>query len=579
MGLTTPGFRQEPGGGARADQRRPGSSPSIRQPSSDKNDRPASVAQLFVRDVTRDYVAKIARIPFTIGRREGNDLRLAGAEVSREHAEIVLDAAGYRLVDRGSSYGTFVNDQQVTEHVLAQGDRIRLGRGGGAELVFGLEATPSFPRDATSDPITDLRHLAALLEGLRALGPGHVLHEVLVHVLDSAIALSGAERGFIMLSSRDGDLRFAVGRTQGRETLDDETFPTSLKIPEAALETGEIQVVTDLQEEAHATDHMRTRSLGIRYVLCVPLHATRFTEGSGSAPAPRRIGVLYLDSQSSGRLLSETVRQFLTALAAEAALAIDNARLYREAEEKARMDRDMSYAVEIQRMLLPKITVELPFVEAAAASWPCGSVGGDFYDYFVQEGHCLSFTLGDVAGKGPSAALLSALLQGMFSIAAPGCTSPSAVVSNVNIALCERGIEARFATLFYGGIDPGGRLLYCNAGHNPPFLLGAGGVRRLEEGGPIVGVFDAATYREGLVTLSPGDRLVIFSDGVSEALSQSGEEFGDARILEILESVCAGPGSLDPTKLVNCLIDSVEAFAEGAPRSDDITAMVVRYRG
>lgn len=579
MGLTTPGFRQEPSSGARADRRRPGSSPSVPPPSFGKNDKPASVAQLFVRDVTRDYVAKIARTPFTIGRREGNDLRLGGAEVSREHAEIVLDEAGYRLVDRGSSYGTFVNDQQVFDHVLAQGDRIRLGRGGGADLVFGLEATPSLPRDSTSDPITDLRHLATLLEGLRALGPGHVLHEVLVHVLDSAVALSGAERGFIMLSSRDGDLRYAVGRTQGRETLDDETFPTSLKVPEAALETGEIQVVTDLQEEGQATDHVRTRSLGIRYVLCIPLHAARFAEGSGSAPAPRRIGVLYLDSRSAGRLLSDTVRQFLTTLAAEAALAIENARLYRESEEKARMDREMRIAVDIQCMLLPKIAVELPFVEAAAASSPCRSVGGDFYDYFVQDQHCLSFTLGDVAGKGPSAALLSALLQGMFSIAAPGCTSPSAVVSRVNAALCERGIESRFATLFFGGIDPGGRFLYCNAGHNPPFLLGASGVSRLEEGGPIVGVFDTATYQEGLVTLSPGDRLVIFSDGVSEALSQSGEEFGDARILEMLESVCAEPGAFDPTTLVERLIAAVQAFAEGGQQSDDITAMVVRYRG
>jgi sigma-B regulation protein RsbU (phosphoserine phosphatase) len=230
-------------------------------------------------------------------------------------------------------------------------------------------------------------------------------------------------------------------------------------------------------------------------------------------------------------------------------------------------------------MLLPKVSVDLPFVEAAAASLPCRSVGGDFYDCFVQEDDCFAFTLGDVAGKGPSAALLSALLQGMLSIAAPGCASPASVVSRLNKALCGRGIESRFATLFFGALEPGGRFAFCNGGHNPPFLFGRSGVQRLDEGGPIVGAFDSATYREGAIELAPGDRLVLFSDGVSEALSGGGDEFGDARILEIIETVHAGSTDLDPASLVEALIAAVRQFADGAAQSDDITVMVVQYRG
>ncbi len=153
------------------------------------------------------------------------------------------------------------------------------------------------------------------------------------------------------------------------------------------------------------------------------------------------------------------------------------------------------------------------------------------------------------------------------------------MVSRVNEALCSRGIESRFATLFFGALEPGGRFTYCNAGHNPPFLFGPSGVQRLDDGGPIVGVFEGVSYQEGTAALAPGDRIVLFSDGVSEALSCGGEEFGDCRILEILDSVHARSTDLDPTSLVEALIAGVRIFADGAAQSDDITAMVVRYLG
>ena len=167
----------------------------------------------------------------------------------------------------------------------------------------------------------------------------------------------------------------------------------------------------------------------------------------------------------------------------------------------------------------------------------------------------------------------------MFSIEAQGADLPSLVVSRVNGALFRRGIESRFATLFFGIVSTDGTLRYCNAGHNPPFVISGDTAIRLEEGGPVVGLLPGVPYGEGQVTLSPGDRIVIFSDGVSEAMDAAGDEFGDDRLLAAIHASHAIDEEIDAPRLVEDVIASVRAFTAGAAQSDDITAMVVRYRG
>src|SRR5690606_14867621 len=225
-------------------------------------------------------------------------------------------------------------------------------------------------------------------------------------------------------------------------------------------------------------------------------------------------------------------RAALETLAAEASVAIENARLYREKLEKARLEQEMRIAAEIQQALLPKPRASLGFVEAAAASVPCRSIGGDFFDYIDQPGRLFGFTLGDVAGKGPPAALMSAMMQGMFAAQASVAEGPAAAITRFNKALCRRGIEARFVTLLFGIMTAEGKLTYCNAGHNPPIVLGKRGVRRLEVGGPVVGLLEAAPYSQADVQLDPDDVVVLFSDGVSEAFNLAGEDFGVARLLD-----------------------------------------------
>jgi sigma-B regulation protein RsbU (phosphoserine phosphatase) len=243
--------------------------------------------------------------------------------------------------------------------------------------------------------------------------------------------------------------------------------------------------------------------------------------------------------------------------------------------EKARMEQEMRIAAEIQQALLPKAGRTGAFFRAAAASLPCRSIGGDFYDYVDPADGSFGFALGDVAGKGPPAALLSAMMQGIFAAQAAGSDSPSTTIARVNLALYRRGIESRFVTLMYGALYPDGQLTYCNAGHNPPLVVGKNGVRRLERGGPIVGLFESATYEEETIKLTPGDWLIVFSDGVSEAMSAAGEEYGEGRILSVVQQHIA----LEPQKLLDALFSDVREFARGAAQSDDITGMVVRFGG
>jgi phosphoserine phosphatase RsbU/P len=236
----------------------------------------------------------------------------------------------------------------------------------------------------------------------------------------------------------------------------------------------------------------------------------------------------------------------------------------------------MRIAAEIQQALLPKMARAGTFFSAAAASIPCRSIGGDFYDYVDLQNGAMGFALGDVAGKGPPAALLSAMMQGIFAAQAATNDSPSQTISRVNLALYRRGIESRFVTLMYGAMNPDGRLTYCNAGHNPPLIISPGSstqVRRLECGGPIVGLFESANYEEETVTLAPGDWLIVFSDGVSEALSATGEEYGEGRILTVVQRSL----TLEPQKLLEAIFSDVREFAKGAAQNDDITAMVLHY--
>ena len=535
-------------------------------------------ARLQVTDASGRRTVPVDKHLFLIGRRTAADLQLVNADVSREHAEIARDGANFMLRDRGSRYGTFVNGEQVTERMLEHGDRIRLGRTDAIELVFMTDASSathvSGLREIGSD--ADLRQMAAILNGLRALGSGRVLEEVLTLVLDSALEVTKAERGFVMLARPDGELEFKTARGRGRITLPGTSFTTSAKIPREVFQTGESRIVGDLMEGNLAGQHDGTIAIGIRHVLCVPLSVHPMAAGPDQGIAARVIGVLYLDGRERTTILSQQTRSSLEAFATQAALAIESARLYAEAAEKARIERDLLVAAQIQQALLPTGSFETPFVDLAASSLPCRTVGGDFFDYLELGTRGFGFGLGDVAGKGAPAALLAAAVQSNFIAQAPVSADPADTLTRVNNALLRRAIEARFATMFHGVVDPDGHLSYSNGGQEPPLVLQAnGGMSWLEAGGPVLGLLPGATYEFDSMLLKPGDLVVICSDGVTEARNAAGEEFGRERLIETMAGCHGGK----PEEVLERLFEAVRVFSQGTPQGDDITGLVLRYRG
>ena len=533
-------------------------------------------ARLHVTDAQGRRVVVLDRPLFMIGRRTSADLQIVSTDVSREHAEIAQEDGRFLLRDRGSRYGTFVNGEQVTERVLQPGDRIRLGRTDAIELLFMTEGakTTGFLDSGTSDG-GDLRQMAAILNGLRALGSGRVLDEILALVMDSALDVTKADRGFMMLANTEGELEFKIARGRGRTTLPGTTFTTSEKIPREVFQTGQSRIVNDLMDADIKDKHDGTIAIGIRHVLCVPLRVTPPSSAPAAARSERVIGVLYLDGRERSTMLAKATQSSLEAFATQAALAIESARLYAESAEKARLDHDLKIAAEIQRNMLPDPVFEVGAIDLAAESIPCRTVGGDFYDYLEIGERGLGFALGDVAGKGPPAALLAAAVQSNFVALAPVSSDPAETMARVNKALLRRAIDARFATMFYGAVTADGRLSYCNAGQEPPLVIGRNGVAWLETGGPVLGLLSIATYEFATVTLEPGDLVVVCSDGVTEARNRAGDEFGRDRLVEAVR----GRQGRKPEAVLEHLIAEVRLFAEGAPQADDVTALVLRYRG
>jgi serine phosphatase RsbU (regulator of sigma subunit) len=367
--------------------------------------------------------------------------------------------------------------------------------------------------------------------------------------LDSSYKVAGGG----WLSNADDMARFMVA------LLTDDAWLTMPPLPQAYQGRDVIGPFLRRNEERRGT----------------PLRLVRYVEKAEQRSAEEIIGVLYLDSRERGALRSVASQQALDTLSAEAALAIENARLYREALDKAKFEQELKVAAAIQQSLLPPAARQGAYFSTAAASIACRAVGGDFFDYVDLPNAGFGFIVGDVAGKGSPAALLAAAVLGMFSAEAMYQTSPAAVITRLNQGLFRRAIESRFLTTFYGIMKADGAFTYCNAGHNPPILLSPSGVRRLETGGVVLGLFEHASFEEETVQLQPGDAIVVFSDGVTEALNPQGDEYTDERLVA---SVTARPWP-SPQDAVDAVLADVRSFCGDATQSDDVTMMMVRYGG
>jgi len=238
-------------------------------------------------------------------------------------------------------------------------------------------------------------------------------------------------------------------------------------------------------------------------------------------------------------------------------------------------EHELRVAAAIQQSLLPPPHYVGPFCTTAGTSVPCRAIGGDFYDYVELPGDRFGFMLGDVSGKGPAAALVAAAALGMFSAEATYNPSAAVVIKRLNDGLMGRAIGARYVTGFYAVLTRDGSFTYTNGGHHPPVLLSAHAVRRLDTGGVALGLFADAEFLEESLTLDRGDRIVVFSDGVTEAMNSAGEDFGERRLLDCL----AAHRGDEPDAMVQGVMDAVLAFCGDVAQFDDMAILVTRYDG
>lgn len=328
------------------------------------------------------------------------------------------------------------------------------------------------------------------------------------------------------------------------------------RLPTVATETG-----TSPSMALHIGSYAVASVLG-SLAAAIALHFTIMPQMLGSARAVAQVLVFAL---------------LFTALFLGVIYAVRfQRRLVDRVREDAREEAELRTAAEIQQALLPPRSRSASWYAAAGASIPCRTIGGDFFTYFDLPDGRIGFALADVAGKGPSAAILAAMVQGIFDSHARVGDSPAVTLARVNEAIAAREIEARFATVFYAILGPTGDLVFTNAGHNPPVVLRRRNVvGRLETGGLMIGPFKGATFEEESSRLEPGDVLVVYSDGVTDAESADGEQFGEERLLDCL----GGPLPETAERVRDHLLDRVRAFAGERPLFDDVTVLAVRYLG
>jgi serine phosphatase RsbU (regulator of sigma subunit) len=534
--------------------------------------------------------ARIHPIPFRIGRQPESDLIIRDTRASRTHARISVERGEYVLEDCGSRHGTYVNGQRITRHVLRNSDRIELGAQDSYQLVFALDGAELKrlvdQMGAAETPASahavggNLGKLRAILDLARTLQSSFSIDDVLVSVVDTALTITGAERGFLMLRNATG-LETRVARHKRGHDLHDSDLRVPREVLHRALQhRRELLSMNFDPLSGEATRPQNSiADLELRSVICVPLVRIRTGQGDATsmlATGSETVGVLYMDSRLTAADLTGGNRELLQTLAIEASTVLENARLLVEERAKQQLEEELQLGRTIQQSLLPRQLPSQGWIRAAGSSVASREVGGDYYDVTAVDPHCWCVVVADVSGKGVGSALLASLLQGAL-ITATGV--PEALVRRVtrlNQFLLDRTGGEKYATLFYSLLHGDGTLSYVNAAQCPPIVIRANGERiELEATGMPVGLMEGAEFTVESLLLSPGDRVVIYSDGVTEAQNQGNEFFGKKRLNAILTAHAGEPCNA----IHDAIQEGVAAFTEGAPQSDDITVVVLEYRG
>ncbi|HLG94973.1 MAG TPA: SpoIIE family protein phosphatase [Bryobacteraceae bacterium] len=522
----------------------------------------------------------VAPLPFQIGRHGENHLILRDNRISRSHARIVAEGDGYFIEDLNSRQGVYVNGQRAARQRLSGSDRIDFGLPDSYRLIFTFEDELHRVLDQfsiQSPAATNLSKLRSLVEVARAFRSSLSHEDVLAAVVDAALAVTGAERGFLLLTSgQELEVNVARDRRGAPLASTDLQVPRSIILRALRNRRELLSMTFDAAGEAGVRPETSVADLDLRSVVCVPLIRVRLgsTEDTLAASVQDTVGLLYMDSRVSAADLSAGNREILQTLALEASTILENARLLVEEREKQRLEEELNIARDIQRGLLPSALPSAGWFRAAGSSMASRQVGGDYFDVRPAGANAYSCTIADVSGKGMSAALLAALLQGAFSVAGELPVRIDDLMSRANRFLNERTQGEKYATLFYCLVDRSGLLRWVNAGHPKPILVRAGSpLQTLESTGLPLGLMETAEYETQTIQLQAGDKLVLFSDGLSEAENADGEFFDRTALRDLL---CAH-SLLASAELHQRLTRAVTEFTDEADLSDDVTILVVEY--
>jgi serine phosphatase RsbU (regulator of sigma subunit) len=506
------------------------------------------------------------------------DLVIPDPRVSREHAHIVAENGEFFVVDQGSKHGTFVNGERVDRRKLARNDRLEFGARDIAYLIFHpLHATSNTAREFLSQisgiqiapEASDLEKLTLFLEAARKLNTIGVLDEILVTLIDATLRLTRAERGFIFLRDSDGNLTLAAGRnSKGEPLLDDKTISRS--VLEEAFTSNSEYLVTDTSQMLDMKERQSIVAFDLRTVICMPLRkpqvqATRQEQQPANTEV---MGALYVDSRFAARDITSVSHDILRAIATEAAQLIENARLVQAEEAGRRYQQELSIAASIQQGLMAVTIPEVPFARLSGRNLSCKEIGGDFFDA-VSTPNGIAVVLADVSGKGVSAALLASILQGMVYSHLIAGMPLTEIVAALNRFFTKKHIGSKYATMIIAHLRHDGELEYVNCGHVPPVWICNHEVLRPSHGNLPVGLLADATYESDRCQMKPGDRLILVTDGVTEAENARGDMFDSDR----LETVAAKSISMDD------IFAAVADFCGGTPLNDDCTVIELVYSG
>jgi len=516
---------------------------------------------IVIRD-GRHYPHPFHSKTLNIGYGPENDLVLEDdPEVSSDHCRIFRRGSEWTAEDVGSRNGTYLNGSMIRRARLNPGDKLRVGQ---TVLLFTGD-------DETQGDQRRLQNLSILQEINKALNSETNLDRLLQLIMDMAVHLTTAERGFLVLVS-DGVLDFRVARNIEHGVVELPEFETSKTVVQQVVNSGQAMLTSNAQQDLSSIQSIV--SAEVRSLLCVPLKVKN-----------KVLGVLYVDSRSRKSTFDEDDRSLLLGFSDQAAIALENARLIAEVRQTEAMRSELRVASTIQHALLPKAVPQLAGFEVAGAMLTAKEVGGDYYDYILPPmptagaaARGLYLVIGDVSGKGVPAGLVMVMARSVLrSLASSWDARPSALLTETNRILKPDLKPGIFMSMLLARINPGsGTCTVSGCGHERPLVFRAEkrNVQAFDAGGIVLGVVPeiGSMVNDMEIKLELGDQLVLYTDGVTEAMDADRNQYSIQRLMETIHK----HGERSADELVAAIGADVNRHRGEAEIHDDITLLVLR---